>query len=395
MQLRKLTDLDLKNKKVLVRLDLNVPIKDGVVGDDTRIRAALPTINYILEHTNKVVLCSHLGRPKGSVEEKYSLEAVGEYLAKLLDREVIFVRDYTEEPVEQILNQLSPKQIVLLENLRFYPGEEKNDPLFARTLAAGFDCYVNDAFGTLHRAHASTVGAAELFAEEQRAAGLLVAQEIDVLGKLLRRPTAPFTVVIGGAKVSDKIGVMLSLINSCNRILVGGAMAYTFLKFKGVSVGKSMVEADKMDLVEKIYRNAEAKHVEILLPIDHIAAASFEESAVPVPVPNQEIPSDLMGLDIGPKTIEAYEKAIESSRVVLWNGPMGVFEWASFANGTFAVAKAMAACAGETVIGGGDSVAAVNTIGLADQMTHISTGGGASLEFLEGKTLPGVRVLYV
>jgi len=393
MELRTLDQLDLTNKKVLVRLDLNVPLRNGKVSDDNRITAALPTIKHILSQTNKVVLCSHLGRPKGEPNAAYSLAPVGEYLAGLLEREVVFIEDYLSEPAEQVLNQLSPNQIILLENLRFHAGEEKNSDEFSRMLASGFDYFVNDAFGTLHRAHASTVGVTKLFEPQHRAAGFLVSKEINVLGNLLKRPSAPFTVVIGGAKVSDKMEVMLSLLNSCNRMLIGGAMAYSFLKFKGIEVGKSMVEQDKMELVGTIYRNAEEKNVEILVPVDHVAASSFSESAVPTPIPEQHIPSDLMGLDIGPKTLQRYSELISSSKMVLWNGPMGVFEWPAFASGTFGIAKAMAESNAETIIGGGDSVAAVNQAGLGDRMSHISTGGGASLEFLEGKMLPGVRVL--
>ncbi|HET9238836.1 MAG TPA: phosphoglycerate kinase [Oligoflexus sp.] len=393
MEFRKLQDLDLTNKKVLVRLDLNVPIKKGKITDDTRITAALPTLRYILERTNKIALMSHLGRPDGEVMPEYSLEPVGVRLAELLGVEVVFVRDYTEEPAEQVLNQLNKNQIILFENLRFHPGETKNDLDFATKLAHGFDCYVNDAFGTLHRAHASVVAAAELFPSEKRAAGLLVEREISVLSALQKKPQAPFTVIMGGSKVSDKIGVVLNLLNHANYLLIGGAMAYTFLKYQGVDVGDSRVETDKMDLVASIYRNAEARKVEIILPEDHVAAAKFDADAEAVEIPGRTIQKGLMGLDIGPRTIKRYSDIIGLSKTVLWNGPMGVFEFDKFAKGSLRIAEAMARSSAFTVVGGGDSVAATNKAGVADKMDHISTGGGASLEFLEGQILPGVKVL--
>lgn len=394
MQIRRLEELDLRNKKVFLRLDLNVPMKSGVIKDDTRIREAIPTIKYILEHTSKVAMCSHLGRPKKeahSVDD--SLEAVGVRLAELLEREIVFCSDYAQEPAIQVLNRLDAGQIMLLENLRYHDGEEKNDKDFARSLTEGFDVYVNDAFGTVHRAHASVSAAAEIFPPESRAAGLLIEREIRALQAMLTDTAAPFTVVMGGSKVSDKIAVILNLLNHCHNLLIGGAMAYTFLKFKGVDVGKSRVEEDKMSLVETIMRAADKRRVTIHLPVDHVCATDFAESAVPVSVDNVAIPAGLMGLDIGPKTIQNYEGVIRRSRTILWNGPMGVFEWPAFAGGSMAVANAMAANDGMTVIGGGDSVAAVNMAGVADKMSHISTGGGASLEFLEGKTLPGIKVL--
>ncbi len=393
MEFRKLNELDLTNKKVLVRLDLNVPIKKGQITDDTRIRAALPTLRYILERTHKVAPMSHLGRPDGEVMPEYSLEPVGLRLAELLGVEVAFVRDYTEEPAEQVLNRLDKNQIILFENLRFHPGETKNDLDFSRKLAQGFDCYVNDAFGTLHRAHASVVGAAELFAPEKRAAGLLVDKEISVLAGLQKNPGAPFTVIMGGSKVSDKIGVVLNLLNHANYLLIGGAMAYTFLKYQGIDVGDSRVESDKLDLVAKIYKNAEARKVEIILPEDHICAEKFDAAAVAVDIPSKSIPRGLMGLDIGPRTQKRYADIIALSKTILWNGPMGVFEFDQFAKGSLRVAEAMAKAPGYTVIGGGDSVAAANKAGVAEKIDHISTGGGASLEFLEGQILPGVRVL--
>jgi phosphoglycerate kinase len=393
MEFRKLSELDLKDKKVLVRLDLNVPIKKGQITDDTRIQAALPTLRYILERTHKIAIMSHLGRPDGEVMPEYSLEPVGARLAELLGLEVVFVKDYTDEPVEHVLGQLDKKQIILLENLRFHAGETKNDPAFARHLAQGFDCYVNDAFGTLHRAHASVVAAAELFPSTKRAAGLLVDQEISVLSGLQKKPQAPFTVIMGGSKVSDKIGVVLNLLQSANYLLIGGAMAYTFLKYQGIDVGDSRVEADKLDLVASIYKNAELRKVEIILPEDHVAAEKFDQNAQAIEVGSKNIPRGLMGLDIGPRTSKRFSDIIALSRTVLWNGPMGVFEFDQFAKGSLRVADAMARCSGFTVIGGGDSVSAANKAGVADKIDHISTGGGASLEFLEGTLLPGVNVL--
>lgn len=394
MKTRSLEQLDLLDKRVLVRLDLNVPLdSDGNITDDTRIRACLPTLTYILKKTRKVVVMSHLGRPKGKPDPKFSLEPVGSRLAELLGREVLFVSDYLTEPVGQILGQLSENQIVLLENLRFHPGETSNDRQFARAIVDGFDCYVNDAFGTLHRAHASVVGVPELLPVAARASGLLVEKEVQALQKVISSPGAPFTVVIGGAKVSDKIGVTLSLLNKCNNLLVGGAMAYTFLKYHGRKTGISLVEADKMDLVESIYRNAERRRVNILLPEDHVCAEKFDQNVPAVPIGGEDIPDNLMGMDIGPKTVEKYSAVISQSKTVLWNGPMGVFEWSAFADGTMGVAKAMAETVAYTVVGGGDSVSAINKAKVVDKINHISTGGGASLELLEGKMLPGIRVL--
>jgi phosphoglycerate kinase len=393
MDFRKLGELDLKDKRVLLRLDLNVPLKDGKVTDDTRIQAAVPTIKYLLQYTKKIAMMSHLGRPDGEVMPEFSLKPVGERLAELLGLEIVFVEDYTQEPAEHVIGQLSKNQIVLFENLRFHSGETKNEQDFARHLSQGFDCYVNDAFGTLHRAHASVVAAAEFFPPAKRAAGFLVEREIEVLSGLQRKPTAPFTVIMGGSKVSDKIGVVLNLMQSANYLLIGGAMAYTFLKFKGHEVGDSRVEHDKMDLVASIYKNAEARKVEIVLPEDHIAAERFDKAAVAVELQTPTIPKGLMGLDIGRKTAKRYSDIIALSKTVLWNGPMGVFEWEPFARGSLRIAEAMADCKGFTVIGGGDSVAAANMAKVADRIDHISTGGGASLEFLEGTLLPGVKVL--
>ena len=393
MELRTIRDLDLAGKKVFLRLDLNVPLKNGVVQDDTRLRAAVPTLEFLLKSTHKICVASHLGRPKGEPDPQFSLEPVGEVLAKLTGKEVIFVRNYVEEPVDQFLDRLEPDQIVLLENLRFHPGEKKNDFEFSANLMKDIDFFVNDAFGTAHRAHASVVGAGEQVDPPRRAAGFLIEKEVQALGGLLSQPEAPFTVIMGGAKVSDKVPVILSLLERCNHLIIGGAMAYTLLKAKGVDVGSSRVEEDQLATAETIFRNAEKRRVQIHLPVDHVCAKEFSETAAPEAVADANIPAGLMGLDIGPKSIELFARVIRDSKMVLWNGPMGVFEWDSFAQGSMAVAKALADCPGKTVIGGGDSVSAVNKAGVADQMDHVSTGGGASLEFLEGKTLPGIKIL--
>jgi phosphoglycerate kinase len=393
MKLRKLSDLDVRGKKIIVRLDLNVPLEKGKVTDDTRITSSLPTVRYLLDNGAKVALCSHLGRPKGAPEAKYSLEPVGARLAELTGLEVVFSADYVDSPISTVTGRLKENQVILLENLRFLPGEEKNDPDFAAEIGKGFDIYVDDAFGAVHRAHASTVALAEFFPPAQRAAGLLLQREVEALTLLLERPERPYTVIMGGAKVSDKIGVMLNLINVCNSILVGGAMAYTFLQYKGVKIGKSRVEADKLDLVEKIYRNAESRRVEIVLPEDHLVAAEFSESASAEKTTGVEIPEGMMGLDIGEKTIRRFSQIIDQSKTVLWNGPMGVFEWKNYCNGTFRIAEAVARNRHKTLVGGGDSVAALNLTGYTDRIWHVSTGGGASLEFLEGMVLPGIKVL--
>lgn len=393
MQLRKLEDLELNGKKVFLRLDLNVPIKNGKIQDETRIREALPTIKYILERTNKLTMASHLGRPKNGGSPQDSLEPVGARLSELLEREVVLYPDYTKESSAQLLTSLGKNQVMLLENLRFHSGEEANNIDFAHSLVDGYDFYVNDAFGTCHRAHASVSAAAELLSPERRAAGYLIQKEITALGSIVTKPEAPFTVIMGGSKVSDKIAVILNLLNTCNHMLIGGAMAYTFLKFKGIDVGSSRVEADKMDLVETILRNADARKVQIHLPVDHLCAKEFSETAEAVAVAGGAIPQGLMGLDIGPETQKIFARVIRDSKTVLWNGPMGVFEWDKFATGTMAIAGAMAEVRGKTIVGGGDSVSAVQKSGFAAKMTHISTGGGASLEFLEGKVLPGIKVL--
>ena len=393
MEIRNLENLPIDGKKIFLRLDLNVPINEGKITDETRIEGALATLEFILEKTNKVVVASHLGRPKGVPSPSMSLEIIGSRLAELTGKEVVFVDDYTEQNLSQVIDHLDDNQFILLENLRFHKEEVANDPVFSRELARHFDFYVNDAFGAAHRAHASTEGMAHHFNADCRAGGFLMAKEIRALSRLQSDPGAPFTVVMGGSKVSDKIGVTLNLLNKCNNLLIGGAMAYTFLKYKGFNVGNSRVEDDKMDLVEAIYRNAETRRVNIVLPVDHVGAKEFEASAKPVQIDSEDIPEGMMGLDIGQKTIEKYQEIIVGSKTVLWNGPMGVFEWEAYSKGSRAIAVSMAECRGETVVGGGDSVAAINMAGLGEQVSHISTGGGASLEFLEGKKLPGVMVL--
>ena len=393
MELRKFQDVDFKGKKVFLRLDLNVPMDGGLITDDTRIRAALPTLRKILEQTNKVVICSHLGRPKGTPDPKYSLETVGERLAELLGQEVVFVDDYEDENWADILDHLESGQLALLENLRFFAGETANSRDFSLNLIRGFDYYVDDAFGAVHRAHASTVGAPLELNPEQRLAGYLIQREVAALAPLLKRPEAPFTVIMGGAKVSDKIKVILSLLDHCNNLLIGGAMAYSFLKYKGKAVGNSKIDAGQDELLNSIFRNAERRAVNIVLPEDHICAATFTANAQAVTIDSADIPSGLMGLDIGPKTLERYRSIICESKTVLWNGPMGVFEWEQFSSGSLGVAHAMAQNNGFTIIGGGDSVAAAVKAGVTDRIKHISTGGGASLEFLEGSILPGIKVL--
>lgn len=396
-RLRTLEDLNLdptQRSTVLVRLDLNVPLKDGEITDDTRIKAALPTLKWLLEKGAKVVACSHLGRPKGNgFESEYSLASVGARLAELTDKEVLLCPDFLEDGFDKIVNDLLPNQIILLENLRFHKEEQQGDFKFAQAMAKNIDYYVNDAFGTCHRPDASIVAVAEQFDIKKRAAGFLVCKEIDFLEGAFKYPQTPVTAVFGGSKVSDKIAILQKFTTLANNMLIGGAMAYTFLKYLGREVGKSRVEADKMLVVENIFKAAEARNVKIILPEDHICAASFAEDSPPIYINSPDIPADLMGLDIGPKTAARYASIIESSKVAIWNGPMGVFEWEKFASGSRTVAEAMAQCYGMSIVGGGDSAAAMALFGLSEKVKHVSTGGGASMELLEGKELPGIRVL--
>lgn len=388
--IRNVKELELRGRATFIRVDFNVPLtSDKRVGDDTRIVEALPTIRYALEQGARVILASHLGRPKGKRDPDYSLEPVAVRLAELLGQEVVFADDCVGDGVVKNIKDLREGQVLLLENLRYHMSEEKNEEAFARALAEGVDIYVNDAFGAAHRAHASTVGMVRFVRE--KAAGSLMMKELEHLGAILESPKRPFVAVIGGAKVSDKLGVLQSLVERTNSILVGGAMAYTFLKAKGKGTGKSRVEADALGAAEQVIKAAAARKVQLLLPEDHVVAKTFDEQAEAETV--TEIREEYMGLDIGPKTREAYAKVIGEAKTVFWNGPMGVFEWAQFAAGTRAVAQAVADSGAMSVVGGGDSVAALNETGLAGKITHVSTGGGASLELIEGKTLPGVKAL--
>lgn len=384
-------DIDVSGKKVLVRVDFNVPLDENRrITDDRRIREALPTIKYLIDHNAMVILISHLGRPKGKFDEKYSMAPVAERLQELLDKPVVLAKDVIGDSAKACVAAMKPGDVVLLENVRFHAEEEKNDPEFAKALASFAEIYVNDAFGTAHRAHASTAGVAAYL---PAVAGYLIKKELDIMGRALDNPERPFVAVLGGVKVSDKIGVINNLIDKVDTLIIGGAMAYTFFRAKGYSTGSSVVEEDKIDLAKELMAKAQAKGVELLLPADNIVAKEFKADAEHKVVPSEAMPDGWQGVDIGPKTIEIFSKVIENAKTVVWNGPMGVFEMPAFANGTRAIAEAMSRCKGVTIIGGGDSAAAVEQLGYADKMTHISTGGGASLEFLEGKELPGVAVL--
>ncbi|WP_338788366.1 phosphoglycerate kinase [Metabacillus sp. FJAT-53654] len=391
MNKKSVKDIDVKGKVVFCRVDFNVPMKDGQVTDDTRIRAALPTIQYLTEQGAKVVLASHLGRPKGQVVEELRLNAVAEKLQALSGKNVVKTDEAYGETVKAEIAKLEEGGVLLLENVRFYPGEEKNDPELAKAFADLADIYVNDAFGAAHRAHASTEGIAKHI---PAVAGFLMEKELEVLGKALSNPERPFTAIIGGAKVKDKIGVIQHLLDKVDNLIVGGGLAYTFIKALGHDVGKSLLEEDKIDLAKSFLDQAKEKGVNFYVPVDVVVADDFSNDANTQIVPIDSIPSDWEGLDAGPKTREIYADVIKKSKLVIWNGPMGVFELDAFAGGTKAVAEALAE-ANDTysVIGGGDSAAAVEKFELADKMSHISTGGGASLEFMEGKELPGVVAL--
>ena len=385
-------DIDVKGKKVLCRCDFNVPQDKatGAITDDKRIVAALPTLKYLLEQGAAVIACSHLGKPKGEWKESLTLAPVAKRLSELLGQEVIFAKDIIGEDAKAKAAALQPGQIVLLENLRFDKGEEKNDPEFAKALASLADVYVSDAFGTVHRAHASTAGVAAYL---PAVSGFLIQKELEVMGGALANPKRPLVAILGGAKVSSKIGVINNLLDIADTIIIGGGMAYTFIKAMGGSVGTSLLEEDRLDYCKEMMDKAKSKGVKFLLQVDTLCAAEFSADAKPELVDTMKIPGDRMGMDIGPKTIELFADAVKDAGTVIWNGPMGVFEFPAFAEGTRALAKALADTNAITIVGGGDSAAAVAQLGYADKMTHISTGGGASLEFLEGKELPGVACL--
>ena len=390
MALRTVRDLELSGKRVLVRVDYNVPLKNGAVTDATRIEASLPTLKYIIDQGGSLVLMSHLGRPKGTPDPEYSLKPVAEKLSEMIGRPVQFVSDCVGEKVREAAQKLRSGEILMLENVRFNAGETRNSPEFARELAEVADVYVNDAFGSAHRAHASTEGVAHLLPS---AAGLLIEKEVKFFQPLLENPAKPFVAIIGGAKVSTKIGVLETLLPRCTTLIIGGGMAYTFLKAQGHSIGSSLVEEEFLSTAHDLIEQAKNEGVDLILPVDHVVANEFSESASPEAVDAVDIPDGKVAMDIGPKTIEACRAAIARAKSLVWNGPMGVFEFDAFSKGTLAIGKAVAECSGTTVVGGGDSVAAVNTFGLADRIDHVSTGGGASLEFLEGKVLPGIAAL--
>lgn len=385
---------DLAEKRVFIRCDFNVPLDgDGVITDDARIRAAIPTIEAVLEKGALVILASHLGRPKGKPSDAFSMVPVGERLGELLGREIILPEDVHDEYVEKLIEQADPaRHVILLENLRFDAGEKKNDEAFGKRLASLADFYVNDAFGTAHRAHASVYGMVEHFGRGKKAAGFLMRSELENLGNLLTKPQKPFVAVMGGAKVSDKLGVLHSLIDRVQTILIGGAMAYTFLKAKGVEVGDSRVEEELVEEAAQILAKAKGKQVDILLPIDHVVVENFEDASG-VATPGEAIPIGTMGLDIGPKTRAKWSAKLLMAKTVFWNGPMGVFEREAFAAGTIQIAQALADSPAASIVGGGDSASAVKVAGVLDRITHVSTGGGASLEFVEGGALPGIEAL--
>ena len=392
MNKKTVRDIDVAGKKVLVRCDFNVPIdsETGKITDNRRIRAAIPTIQYLLDNDAKVILCSHLGRPKGEFNLKYSLKPVAEELSKLLEKQVKLAKDVIGESAKDLTSNMKEGDVVLLENVRFHKEEEQNAPEFSKALANMAEVYVNDAFGTAHRAHSSTTGVADYL---PAVSGFLIEKELEFLGGALENPRHPFVAILGGAKVSDKIGVIENLLDKVDTLIIGGGMAYTFYKAQGHSIGTSICEEDKLELANSILEKAKQKGVEILLPIDNHVSSEYSNNGEEMIVPSTEIPDGFMGLDIGPETIEKFEEAVKTAKTVVWNGPLGVCEFDKFATGTKAVAEMLSKIDATTIIGGGDSAAAIEQMGLADKMTHISTGGGASLEFLEGKTLPGIACL--
>ena len=388
---KSIEDVNVKGKRVFVRVDFNVPMADGQVSDDTRIRAAIPTINYLVEQGAKVILASHLGRPKGEVNEDMRLTAAGARLEELIGKPVKKLDESIGEAVEKVVNEMQEGDIVLLENVRFHKGEEKNDEELSKAFAKLADVYVNDAFGAAHRAHATTEGITKFV--DVAVSGFLMQKELDVLGKALSNPERPFTAIIGGAKVKDKIGVIENLLDKVDNLIIGGGLAFTFVKAMGHDIGKSLLEEDKIDLAKSFIEKAKEKGVKFYMPVDAVVASEFSNDAEIATVDIDAIPADMMGVDIGPKTAAKYAEVIKASKLIIWNGPMGVFEMEKFANGTKAVAQAMDETEGYTVIGGGDSAAAVEKFDVADKMDHVSTGGGASLELMEGKELPGIVAL--
>lgn len=391
MNINTVKDLDVKGKRVFVRVDFNVPLNENrEVTDDTRIRAAIPTIEYLAGQGARVVLASHLGRPKGQVNEKYSLAPVAAKLSEIMGKPIAFAKDCIGEEAKKVVDGLKDGEVALLENLRFHAEEEKNEPGFVKDLAQLADVYVNDAFGTAHRAHASTAGIAGLLPS---AAGFLMEKEVEYLSKALADPAKPFVAIIGGAKVSDKIGVIENLLEKINTLIIGGGMANTFLKAQGYNMGKSLVEEDKTGLAKETLEKAAAKGVKLLLPTDLVVAETVSPEAAHKTVAKDQVPSDWAAVDIGPDSARVFADAVREANTIVWNGPMGIFEMAPYALGTEAVAKAVAEAGGTSIVGGGDSVAAVKKMGVSDRISHISTGGGASLEFLEGKELPGIKAL--
>ncbi len=386
-----ISDIYFAGRRIIARVDFNVPLdKDGNITDDNRIVGALPTIRYMLENDAKVILVSHLGRPKNGPEAKYSMKPAADRLAQLLGRPVILAADVIGPDAKAKAAALKNGEIMMLENVRFHKEEEKNDPAFAKELASMAELFVNDAFGTAHRAHASTAGLADYL---PAVCGFLIKKELDIMGKALENPERPFVAILGGAKVSDKISVIESLLDKVDTLIIGGGMAYTFLKAQGHNVGTSLCELDRLDLANELLAKAKAKNVKFLLPLDNVVAKEFKADAESFMVDSNAIPDDCMGLDIGPKTIDLFSVAIKEAKTVIWNGPPGVFEFERFANGTKKIAEALANSGALSIVGGGDSAAAVEQLGFADKITHISTGGGASLEFLEGKELPGIACL--
>ena len=384
--------IDVKGKKVLLRCDLNVPIKDGKITDDTRITASLPTINYLLDHGAKLIIMSHLGRPKGKPDMEYTLKPVADRLSEVLGREVVFISSPTvvDDEVRAAADKLEEGQVMLLENVRFRPEETENTFDFSEELASLGQIFVNDAFGTAHRAHCSTAGVAGYL---PTVSGYLIDKEVKYLGEALERPLRPFVAIMGGAKVGDKIKVIENLLNKVDTLIIGGGMSYTFFKALGYEIGQSILDAENVDLAGSLIEKAKEKGVQLLLPEDVVCAKEFDNEAESAVFKKDSIPADMMGMDIGPETIKLFSETITGAKTVVWNGPMGVFEMPNFAEGTKKIAEALAACEGTTIIGGGDSAAAVKQFGLADKMSHISTGGGASLEFLEGRVLPGVAAI--